>query len=507
MSRIRTAIKTTAISHAFALTGIILSAVTVPLYLTWLGAERYGILLTGLSFAGYLMFSDAGLSWASMLLISQAHGRGDKRTIQSILRTSFGLAVCSAMAVLLVVVAAYAAFTHSAGYLPSIFPRHSEFPGLALSIGASTILTLLLSPIYNLFVGLQEAHVTAVYQGTGRLIGTATAIGMAAAGAPLGWIFATNVAASLVVGIVAVVHCWKRHSWAFTREGPLWDPAQIRQQVRVGAKSFMMQIGGVLWGTAPVMAISSMAGPQFVPFFTIPLTLINTPLAIVSSLSSNLQAGYGEAIARGEVEWIATTVTRFLRNTIVILGLLGCGYLLLSPALIDLWTHGKITTSPQMLASVLIYAAMGSVLNVFRFALTGINRHKVAALSDLACGLLAIVLAHVAVKSFGPDFFGLGILAACLLTSVWIIPYSLRRALSSSQLWPTVGFWSRIGLVVLLTGSAGTAFSMLKLSSGAIFLSGGVVVVLTVYCLLIWKLLPEENQYLRSIVRTFRRKG
>ena len=57
------------VAQAFNWTGLLLSLVTIPLYLQWLGQERYGLLLTGLAFASYLMFSDAGLTWGSMLLI------------------------------------------------------------------------------------------------------------------------------------------------------------------------------------------------------------------------------------------------------------------------------------------------------------------------------------------------------------------------------------------------------------------------------------------------------
>src|SRR4029077_2370995 len=107
-------------------------------------------------------------------------------------------------------------------------------------------------------------------------------------GAPPRFFFGAGVLFAFVAGIVAASHCARRHRWAFTR-GSWWNRAQIRQQLRTGGKSFAMQIGGVLAGTAPVFAISGGAGPQFVPYLSIPLTLLNAPLGVLNSFSASLQ--------------------------------------------------------------------------------------------------------------------------------------------------------------------------------------------------------------------------
>jgi O-antigen/teichoic acid export membrane protein len=71
MRRLHKAAKTALVVQAFNWTALGLSFVSVPLYLHWLGQERYGLLLIGLAFAGYLMFLDAGLSWSTMMPVGR----------------------------------------------------------------------------------------------------------------------------------------------------------------------------------------------------------------------------------------------------------------------------------------------------------------------------------------------------------------------------------------------------------------------------------------------------
>ena len=490
MSRLQKAARATLVVQIFNVTGTVLSLIAVPLYLKWLGQERYGVLLTGLAIAGYLMFSDVGLSWSSMLLIAQANGRNDREGIAGIVRNSFSLAGCSALVVTLIVGLGVVLLA-SAGR-PAWLPQHPEVPGLLAAVGSSVLCMLVLSPFYNLFIGLQEAHLAALYQGAGRLAGTVAGVTMAAIGAPLGFVFGAGVLCTFVVGIVAASHCARNHPWAFAR-GSWWNRAQIRQQLRSGGKSFAMQIGGVLAGTAPVFAISAGAGRQFVPYLSIPLTLLNAPLGVLNSFSARLQPGYGEAIAHDETAWVADTVRRLLRQTIVVVGLLACGFVLLAEQFVRLWTSGRINLPPAMLGSALAIAVIGAVFSVFRFALSGINRHRVAAASDLVYGGLCMVLAGM--RSAGWDTPGL-VRASCVRQ--WPPAHGSYRASCTVPSIPLRCGRRRD------SGCAGRALPASLLLLGGVF--GGLLLLLpdwasvvftsavlcSVYAIAICRLLPQE---------------
>lgn len=423
------------------------------------------------------MFSDAGLNWASMLLIAQSSGRDDRDAVASIIRNSFSLAACSAALVVLIVGCVYWLLNSPVSF--SFLPRHSEFPGLMLAIGASVVCNLALSPFYNLLIGLQEAHIAGIYQGAGRLLGTLGAVVVAFFGASLGWVFSANVAGALIVGLIAALHCRRRHAWAFL-PGSWWEPIQIRQQLRTGAKSLTMQVGNVMWGTAPVMAISSMAGAQFVPYFSIPMTLLSAPFGILQSFSANLQAGYGEAFGRGEFEWVAVTVHRMLRQVVTAIALIGCGFLLLASLFVRIWTAGKIELEPLMLINVLVVGVAGTVMSVYRFAITGVNRHKLAGVSDFFCGILALLTSFFAVRYLGFEWVWIGVLFSVLLTNAWVLPRELRRALHSCRIAPPAVFWVRWAFVTVSTLAVGLC--LMHFMAG---LPGWFLLLLTAFCMAI----------------------
>jgi len=500
MSSLRKAAKATVAVQVFSGVSTLLSLITVPLYLSWLGQERYGLLLTGLAFSGYLMFSDAGLNWASMLLIARANGREERSRIASIVRNSFPLAACSALLVIIIVTSGYFALTsaHSISWLPS----HPEFPGLLIAIGASAVASLGLGPFYNLLIGLQDTTLAAVYQGSGRLVGTLTAVVVASSGAPLGWVYAGNIAGALLAGLFAAIHCRTRHPWAFA-PGPLWESAQIRQQLRTGVKSLTMQVGNVLWGTAPVFAISFVAGAQFVPYYTIPMTLLNAPLGILSSFSANLQPGYGEAMGRGDLNWIAGTVQQILRRVLLLLGLLGSGFAFLSPPFVSLWTQYRIELSPLMVGNVLAFAFVASLVSVFRFALTGINRHRFASFTDLAGGALAMTTAPLIVAHFGYEWSGSAVAVIGIFTCGIVMPWELRKSLAHRSLYPPFSFCLRLLAVVTLTALAGWSMRFFFIQDTWISTILAGLMITGTFVPAAWWLLPTETRGLKYFTAPF----
>jgi len=242
-----------------------------------------------------------------------------------------------------------------------------------------------------------------------------------------------------------------------------------------------MQMGIVLSGSAPVFAISFAAGPQFVPLYSIPMSLLSAPMGILTSFSASLQAGYGEAMGRGEKTWVAKTVRKILRQLILVTGLLGVGFLLLGSPFVTLWTAGKIEIPAAMIASVLAIAVTGALLATLRYALTGINRHREAAVADLIAGTLAMVAGFFAVRTFGYLAIGTTITGVAVLTTGWLFPRELHRALGTTRVLPDLAFWGR-WLGSTMGSYAGGRLTFTLAASlplaGQILLTGTVVTIL-----------------------------
>src|SRR5208283_4874867 len=165
------AVRSTAAFAAFNFAAMGMSFVSVPLLLQWLGRENYGLILTALAFMSYLSFADAGINSGLIVLISGAHGKGDRAAMASIFRHNVVLGLASAGIAALGALAVFAAARH--GLRLPMFRSDGRADTLVLVVAMQCAASLLFNPFYGVFQGLQEAYWVAFYQGCARLFGTA----------------------------------------------------------------------------------------------------------------------------------------------------------------------------------------------------------------------------------------------------------------------------------------------------------------------------------------------
>ena len=395
-----------------------LSLAAIPLYLTTIGAEGYGLMVTVMALMGYLGFADAGLSCGSMILIAQAHGREGRSEIAHIVRHSAVLAACSGFIVALGVGGVLLAA--NGGWRLPMFVHHPDADRLVLIAGIQLGLNLQFGVFYNVFQGLQESYWAGVYQGLARLLGLAGAMLAAWSTRSVEAVMLVQLSTTILSGVGAAIHARHRHPWAFA--GGSWsDAAQYRAQLRIGGKNFLLQIGRTLSGTAPTLGISSIVGPAAVPFYTVPTTLLSLFFTPINTWSASMQSAYGEAWVSGDREWVKGAFRRSLERALVFGGLGVALFLPLGDPFVRLWTHERLSVSAGMAVSVTGIMLMTTLLGAGQFLLTGLNRHWRVAVAEIVNGSLALALVAVAVRWLGIGAVGLGVVGSALATSAWVL--------------------------------------------------------------------------------------
>jgi hypothetical protein len=90
--------------------------------------------------------------------------------------------------------------------------------------------------------------------------------------------------------------------------------------------------------------------------------------------------------------------------------------LLISPWLLQIWTHGRIEFVPRLMLWMLAYAAISGIWHVPRVLLMSTNQHVGLAGWSLAAGGLAVLLAWL----FGRAWQVEGVAAAMLVSESFI---------------------------------------------------------------------------------------
>jgi|SRR5271165_1949742 len=447
MSRFQRVLRATVIESGFGYAAQALSLVSLPLFLSTLGAGGYGLMVTVFAFTGYLNFADAGLSWGSMILIAHAHGRHDRAMIAHITRHSAVLAAASGLVALLALAGVLGA--SRLGWRFPMFAGHPEANPLILIAGIQFILMLQFGVFYNVFRGLQENYWPIFYQGLSRLLGLAGAMLVAWLTRSVAMVMAVQLVFTTLGGICASVHAWRRHRWAFTR-GSWTDRAQFRAQVRIGGKNFLIQVGQTLGATAPTFAISSILGSASVPFYTVPVTLLSLFFTPINSWTGSMQFAYGEAWSSGASAWAKSAFRQTVERMLIIGGLGVALFLSLGNTFIELWTHGRLRLVPWMAASVSAIVVAGALVKAAEYLLIGINRQRLAAVAEMASGLLAMILVPLSLRWLGLGAVGAGAVGSILATSAWVLHREIRRQFGHGS-FPSAGFVLRIGAVLAVT--------------------------------------------------------
>ncbi len=444
VNRFQRAFRATLVDSGFAYASQALSLCALPLYLATLGAEGYGLMLTVLAFIGYLNFADAGLSWGSMVLIAHAHGQQDREKIAHITRHSVVLAAGSGLVALLFLAGILGA--SALGWRLPMFARHPEADPLILIVGLQLILTLQFGVFYNVFKGLQETYWPAFYQGLSRILGLAGSMMAAWLTHSVKTVMLVQLIVATLAGIAASIHVWHRHRWAF-RQGSWTDWGQYAAQVRVGGKTFLIQIGQTPAGTAPVFGISAVLGPASVPFFTVPVTLLTLFFTPVNSWAASMQNAFGEAWTAGATDWIRHAFRRTTEQVVLITGFGVALFAVCAGSFIQLWTHGRLSLVPWMGTSVAAIVVTSCLVRMAEYLLIGLNRHRHAAMAEITNGILAMFLVPLSVRWLGLGAVGAGSIIAIMATSAWVVPREIVKYLGPGS-FPAGHYVLRVALAL-----------------------------------------------------------
>jgi O-antigen/teichoic acid export membrane protein len=142
--------------------------------------------------------------------------------------------------------------------------------------------------------------------------------------------------------------------------------------------------------------------------------------------------------------------------------------LVLGDSFIRLWTHNRLSLGSAMAASVTGIVVMASLLTAGQFLLTGLNRHRNAAMAEIANGLLSLGLVVLAIRWLGLGAVGAGVVCAACTTSARVVRREIKAQLGDGC-FPTLPFILKVGLAMAVsavaamtvahTGAGGTKFA------------------------------------------------
>lgn len=373
----------------------------VPMTLTYLGAERYGLWMTITSLLMLLAFADFGLGNGLLNAVATAIGRGDVAGARKAVSTAAVL--LTAIAVLLAGLF-FVAYPH----IPWGWLLNTSTPEMTRE-GAQAAIVLFLCVAAGLpfaitqrvQAGHEEVHVSNLWQAFASILALLGIWCAVAAEASLPILVAAAAGAPVVTSVAATWYEFGRRRPALRPSRESYSSAEARLLLRSGGLFVVLQTAAMVLGSADNIIVSHALGPKEVTSLAVPARLFAVVPMLVGLAIGPLWPAYAAAKAQGDVRWVRSAITRSIFMAGAVAALVGTSLVIWGEHVIRAWVGNSVTVSTSLLAGLAVWTTLSAIGSAQSIALNGMGVLRAQAACAVVATLLAVIAKILLVSRFG----------------------------------------------------------------------------------------------------------
>jgi len=469
--------------------------VMVPLLLSHLGRETYGLYAALTSVVGYFSLLTFGSSLTVPRYVADHAARGEGEALSRFVSTYLVVYAAVAAAGLILGIAA----------APLVRAVLKVPPGLADAVApawrlvvAGWALGLAAGLLQSLLTGLGEVHLANLAASARTILNLGFAAAILLAGGRLDALLEGFLAAALLSGVGLFVLIRLAHPEI--RIAPrLASWATLQRSGRPAAYYFLMQIAAlVVMGTDNIV-ISVFLGVGSVAAYAVAFQLYALAVSALWSGVDVLLPFFARWGARGEAERLQAA---FLRATKLSLAGTVLAAVLLAAfggQVIAWWVGPSLFVGEPVLLVFCAMLLIATPIHSAALVLAGLGRHRAPAIGGGVEAVLNLVLSILLVRTLGVLGVALGTLLAGAATNGWVAPRAACRELNirggaylRATLAPTVLPALVAGTLAWLTAGRGAGFG--PAAAGIALTAAGFVATYWAF-----SLTPDERHAVRSL--------
>lgn len=410
---------------------VLISLISVPLTLNYLGAERYGLWLTINSIVGLFAFADLGIGNGLLNVISDAFGKNDVSKARQYTASAFAILTLVALALAILFLMAYP-------LIPWAHLLNVQSTIAAEEVGPSILIFALcfligipIGIVTKVQAGYQEGYIVHLWSVIGKLMTLGTLLLAIAFQGGLPLLVLALVGTPLISSIFNTIHFFK------FRQPQLWpnvsevNIAYGKQLLRTGFLFFILQSVGVVAYSSDTLVLTHILGPDAVAQFGVTSQLFGLTAILMNIALTPLWPAYAEAIAIGDVQWVKRVFRRTLTLSVAIAIPLSALLFYFAYDLLNLWIGTKIVPTPLLMLSLAIWHSMTGINNSFAMLFNGAGVIRLQIIWGIAMAITNIVLSIYLVQKIGVSGVTWGSIIAqttiVLIPSVIYLPRLLKK--------------------------------------------------------------------------------
>lgn len=421
LERHRRALLTTLASAFAKATSVLTSLISIPLTLHYLGSERFGLWMAMSSMIAVLGFADLGIGNGLLNAVSRAYGKEDRRAMQNAIAS--GLLILSAIAVFILAVFfllyPWISWPH---FFNVTSPHAVREAGTALTVFACCFaLGIPLNAMQRIQLGLQEGFLSNLWQAAGSILALLAVLLAIYMRAGLPWLVLAFAGSPLLAAFLNGVFFFGRLHPELKPSLSQISLSSMREVAHIGLLFLVLQVSVALAYSSDNVIIARILGPDAVTQYAVPAKMFSIIALVFSMALLPLWPAYGEALTRGDHDWIKTTLIRSLKLSLAFSFVLSMMLVLLGPELLRWWVGNQVQPSAMLLLGFGVWAVMDAVGNALAMFLNGMN---VVRMQTIVAGFFSIV--SVMLKLYFAREFGIqGVIWSTVLSyaALVLIPY------------------------------------------------------------------------------------
>lgn len=368
----RSAIAALASRGVSILTGILV----IPLLLSYLGPDRFGLWMVITNFVTFLNFADFGLGVGLQNSLTESHGRDDKVNPRSY--------VSSALLILSLI---FLCFTLVAIYVLPVMPLHklikvqsdlaaaellptSQAFMIIFGFGFITTLTERIANAY------QEGYFGSIWLALGRISAFIGVFICVYLGLGLPALIIVYIGTPKLFSAIGGILLIRKKPWMTPSLAALSKKAIVKM-FKIGATGVGAKLAYMLLNTTPLLIISNGLGAAAVVPYAIAQKLLSTSGILLQTLITPFWPAYGEAATRNDWDWVRKNFYRTLQLAAMIQLPI---FLVIGTSgqwIIEIWTN-DLNAIPtwSLLMACNIWYLIYMWTSVASMLLNGLNRMK-----------------------------------------------------------------------------------------------------------------------------------
>jgi O-antigen/teichoic acid export membrane protein len=402
----------------------VVSFISVPLTVRYLGPERYGAWVTISTVIAWMALADFGLSNSLTNVVSEGYAKNRQDLAQSYVSAAFWSLAGIAAAFALMFFSVWPRVPWDRVFnVQSLQAREEVGPAVAIAF-TIFVLNFPVSIIAKIYGAYQEVAKGNAWSAAGNLLGLAALITVTQVkGGLVSLVIAVSGALLLVNALSAV--------WLFGWSKPWLRPrpdrvtySAMRKLTSLGGMFFVIQIAALVLFQTDNLIIAHYLGAAAVTPYSVTWRLFTYTALFQILASPSYWPAYAEAFARGDRAWVRHRFRINLNVTIASTLVLALPLVLFGRWIIGKWAGSAAVPPAGLLLWMGIWSLIYSAMNSQSCVLASSGRVKIQMIYSVVAAGVNLILSIILVQRIGLTGVIMGTVGAYLICVV--VPQSIE---------------------------------------------------------------------------------